>query len=169
MTAARIRLDRMSETEYQQFTAIAIPDYADEKVRAGTWPREEALDRARATFAQLLPAGVTSPDNHLFTVRDAAEDAAEGKGEAVGWLWFALRGEPGRREAYLYNIVVHEPFRGRGYGRAAMLACATAAREHGANSVGLHVFGSNTVARKLYTSLGFAETGVLMSLPLDAA
>ena len=74
--------------------------------------------------------------------------------------------ETGEIEAFVYDIAIHEDRRGQGYGRAAMLACAERARELGAHSVGLHVFGRNTVARGLYTSLGFQEPDVTMSLPL---
>ncbi len=48
-----------------------------------------------------------------------------------------------------------------------MLACLQRARELGAASVGLHVFGHNKIAWELYSSLGFIETNVMMSLPLS--
>lgn len=158
---AQIQLDPMSDSEYEQFAAESVRGYAEEKAQAGTWSREEALDRAQEEFDLLLPQGVASPDNYLFTVRDARSQ------QSVGRLWFAMRGELGRREAYVYEVAVDESHRGKGYGRAAMVACVEEARKVGANSVGLHVFGGNKIARSLYTSLGFAEVGVMMSLPLD--
>ena len=153
----------MTNTEYQGFEAAAVPEYAEEKVKAGTWTREESLAKAQEAFDQLLPKGIASPDNYLFTVRDARS------GQPVARLYFAVRGEPGRREAFIYNIAVDEKFRGQGYGRATMVACVEEARKLGATSVGLNVFGSNKVARSLYTSLGFAEVVVMMSLSLDAS
>lgn len=153
----------MSDTEYRAFRALAVPGYAERKVGAGVWTEDEALARSEEEFDQLLPAGVASPDNHLFTVRDAGTE------QPVGYLWFALRGGPGRREAFVYNVVVDVEYRGLGYGRATMAAGVEEARRVGASSVGLHVFADNAVARSLYTSLGFAEVGVLMSLPLDPA
>ncbi|MET9110696.1 GNAT family N-acetyltransferase [Streptomyces zhihengii] len=153
----------MSATEYEEFEASAVPGYAEEKVRAGTWTREESLARAREEFGELLPDGLASPDNHLFTARDVRS------GRPVARVWFALIGEPGRREAYFYDIAVYAGLRGRGYGRATMTAGIEEARRAGASSVGLHVFGSNKAARSLYTSLGFSEVGVVMSLSLDAS
>jgi len=85
-------------------------------------------------------------------VRDAAS------GEAVATLWLALRPRGGRTEGYIYDIEVREGFRGRGYGRATMLAGIEKARELGAEAVGLHVFGHNATARALYQSLGFRPT-----------
>jgi ribosomal protein S18 acetylase RimI-like enzyme len=61
---------------------------------------------------------------------------------------------------------VDEDERRRGYGRAIMHATAGWAREHGTASIGLHVFGHNTAARELYTSLGFRETNVSMQFDL---
>ena len=37
------------------------------------------------------------------------------------------------------------------------------AREQGAGEIGLNVFGANTAARRLYTSLGYGERSVTMS------
>jgi ribosomal protein S18 acetylase RimI-like enzyme len=47
-----------------------------------------------------------------------------------------------------------------------MIAGARRARELGAQTMSLHVFGFNTAARALYGSLGFVETNINMSLPL---
>jgi ribosomal protein S18 acetylase RimI-like enzyme len=160
MWTTQIQLDPMTEPEYQEFRTMSVAGYAAAKVEAGTWTQEESLAKSQAIFDGLLPDGTASPDNYLFTVRDV-----HGK-QSVAVLWFALQGEPERREAYIYQIEVVEEFRGRGYGRAAMEACADKARGLGAASVGLHVFGHNKVARSLYNSLGFNETDVMMSLPL---
>jgi ribosomal protein S18 acetylase RimI-like enzyme len=150
----------MTEAEYQVFLEQSVVGYAEEKVTAGTWSAEEALDKSRAEFDQLLPDGLASPDNNLFTSRDLVS------GEGVAVLWFVLRDKAGRTEAFIYEIEVGEQYRGRGYGRATMLACAEEARRLGADTVGLHVFGHNATARGLYTSLGYAETDVIMSLQL---
>ncbi|WP_438306672.1 GNAT family N-acetyltransferase (plasmid) [Streptomyces sp. HUAS TT11] len=163
MTTVEIRLDRMSNAEYKEFEALAVPEYAEAKERMGTWAREESLAKAQEIYGRLLPNGLASPNSHLFTVRDAHS------GQRVGRLWFAVRGESRRSEAYIYDIAVAEEFRGQGYGRATLMACIEEAAKLGAKSVGLHVFGDNAAARSLYTSLGFAEVGVTMSLPLDAS
>jgi ribosomal protein S18 acetylase RimI-like enzyme len=47
-----------------------------------------------------------------------------------------------------------------------MLAAIEKARELGADTVGLHVFGHNAPAYALYRSLGFVETNISMSLEL---
>jgi ribosomal protein S18 acetylase RimI-like enzyme len=161
MSTAQVQLDPMTEAEYQEFLTAAVIDYAEDKVKAGTWSSEVSLARSQAAYDELLPNGRASSGTYLFSVRDAHDN------RRVAYLWFVLRGEPERKEAYVLGITVDAEFRGQGYGRAAMRACMDEARKVGAASVGLHVFAHNTVARSLYTSLGFAEVGVLMSLPLN--
>jgi ribosomal protein S18 acetylase RimI-like enzyme len=68
---------------------------------------------------------------------------------------------------FIYDIEVDEAFRGRGYGRAALLALEPLARELGYDTVGLHVFGDNEVARNLYRTSGYVETDVMMNKRLE--
>ena len=160
MTAPEIRLDPITESAFPEKFETVVAGYAEQNVSAGTWAADEAIEKARAACTQLLPDGFSTPDNFLSVASDAAS------GEQIGFLWLALRRSADKLQAFIYDIEVGDEFRGRGYGRAIMLACVDQARGLGAGSVGLHVFGNNTVARSLYTSLGFVETNVVMSLQL---
>jgi ribosomal protein S18 acetylase RimI-like enzyme len=161
MTTPNITLDPMTDDEFKAWMEPTIRDYAAQHVASGNWPAEDALELAKTETLTLLPDGVRTKDHHLYTTRDAAT------GEPAGVLWINVRTKAGKVEAFIYDIVINEDRRGQGYGRATMLACVERARELGAQRVGLHVFGNNTVARGLYTSLGFIETDVQMSLPLE--
>ena len=160
MTTPEITLDPMTAAEFDAWLEPTIREYAEEKVETGEFPAENAIELSAAEFHSLLPDGMRTKDHHLYTVRAVAD------GTSAGVLWIALRPKADEIEAFVYDIAIHENRRGQGYGRAAMLACAERARELGAHSVGLHVFGRNTVARSHYTSLGFQELDVTMSLPL---
>ncbi|HET9171626.1 MAG TPA: GNAT family N-acetyltransferase [Actinospica sp.] len=160
MSAPEIRLDPMTEDEFAAWLPPAVRGLAEDKAASGQWSSDEALDMAKTEFAILLPQGAVTRGQLLYTVRDAAS------GTPVGAVWIHLRPKADRREAYIYDLVVAEDRRGKGYGRATMLAAIERARELGADSVGLHVFGHNTVARELYTSLGFVATNISMSLAL---
>lgn len=81
----------------------------------------------------------------------------------VGYLWFAQH----ERDAYLYDIVILEPYRRQGHGRAALRLFHAAARERGFESTSLHVFGHNPAARDLYLSEGYAITDLTMRRTLD--
>lgn len=161
MTHTPVRLDPMSDAEYAVFLPMAVVRYAASNVSAGNWAAEEAEKRSEAVHGQLLPGGLATRGAHLYVVRDAATE------QEVGMLWIALRDKGAKAtEAYVYSIEVYEGSRGRGYGRATMLAGADRARKLGASTYGLHVFAHNAVARRLYDSLGFQATGIMMSLEL---
>jgi len=54
----------------------------------------------------------------------------------------------------VHDIALSQDFRGKGLGKASMLAVEAKAKRLGAASLGLHVFAYNTVAHELYKKLG---------------
>ena len=66
------------------------------------------------------------------------------------------------RRRWLYDITIDEAARGRGFGRATMLALEGEVKALGFAEIGLNVWGGNEVARSLYRSLGYAEVSVGM-------
>jgi RimJ/RimL family protein N-acetyltransferase len=86
----------------------------------------------------------------------------EHEGTRVGRVVVGLDafGKPGA--AWLYEIVLDEAVRGRGFGREALRLTEAAARAGGMNRIDLNVFGGNAVARSLYASEGYAESSVHM-------
>ncbi|HEX5799326.1 MAG TPA: GNAT family N-acetyltransferase, partial [Gaiellaceae bacterium] len=88
--------------------------------------------------------------------------AVEAGGTTVGSVFLGLR-DGG---AWLYDITIAEAERGRGYGRAAMVALEDEVRALGFDRVALNVWGGNAVARGLYRSLGYTEDSVHMSKPV---
>lgn len=64
--------------------------------------------------------------------------------------------------AWIYDIEVMEDHRGKGYGRAILHAAEQETLKNGVNSIGLNVFGTNTVARSLYESAGYEITAQQM-------
>lgn len=161
-TQRQVTLLPMTPQEYVPYRETAIREFAREKVRVGDWAENEAPTLSAEEHDSLLPLGVETPEQNLFTARDAES------GERVGTIWLALRLRAGRLDAYVYDIEVQEKHRGHGYGRGTMQAGIEKAREMGAETVGLHVFGHNAVARALYQSLGFVEEHVNMSLELHS-
>ncbi len=63
----------------------------------------------------------------------------------------------------VYDIDVDEPYRGRGFGKAAMVFAEEEARRRELTRIALHVGARNDVARNLYRSLGFEENEIAMS------
>ncbi len=150
-----VTLEPMSAEAWNAWHGDAVREFGLEKVRAGTWTADEAQARADAEFARLLPDGLATPGHELRSIVTES-------GEVVGSLWFAPLREIGSGECFIYDIVVNEDARGRGYGRAAMAALEPLARSLGYDRIGLHVFGANQVARELYRTSGYVETDVMM-------
>lgn len=63
-------------------------------------------------------------------------------------------------EAHITNVAVHPLYRGKKVGLGLMIKMMNVARMFHAKSMTLEVRPSNTVARSMYTKLGFREHGV---------
>jgi ribosomal protein S18 acetylase RimI-like enzyme len=147
----------MTQPEFEAFLERTIPEYAAEHVRAGNWTESESLEKSRKEFEDLLPQGLNSEDNFLYTLYDGDQ--------AVGMIWMKVKRNPSI-SGFIYDVYIEERFRGKGYGKRLMLLLEEKTHEMELQSLDLHVFGSNTVARKLYESIGYETTNVLMSKKL---
>ena len=150
-----VRLVSMTEEDYKQFLAWAIADYAQEQIKSGAWSPEEAMELGKTAFDTLLPGGLSTPNQFLYVIED-------GDSNPVGYLWFGIREEGESRFAALYELVIFEAYRRRGYASRALLALEDKAREQGAKLIVLHVFGHNEAARALYKKSGYIERNVTM-------
>ena len=146
----------MTESEFAAFCAYSIQEYAREKVAAGAWAAEQALERAQREYHRLLPQGLATPDNFLYSIVNARR-------ETVGVLWFAMSDHGAGPLAFVYDIEIAPEFRRRGYGTHALVALETKAREQGLATIALHVFGHNQAARDLYEKAGFGVTDISMA------
>ncbi len=146
----------MTDQEFETYIERLIPDYAQEHVRAGSFPKAEAEQQARAQIDALLPQGIHTRNHYFFVVED------EVTGDAVGILWFARRDWPSGATAFVYDIEIDERFRRRGYASQAFRLLEDRVRELDIPSISLHVFGHNTAAREMYRKLGYEETHIQM-------
>lgn len=157
-----VRLVPISEPEFRAWLEKAVVEYAEDKLRSGNWSAADALQRSEREFAELLPAGRASPNQHIFSIQD--QDLAAN----VGVLWFAVSDRGTRRSAFVYDFVIFEEFRRRGYATQALRALEEKVKELGIDTIGLHVFGHNHAARALYEKMGYVVTNVNMSKDLSA-
>ncbi len=152
-----IRLRPLRPDEFDAFLQAAREGYTDDIAANSGRAPAEARAKADADLAALLPDGLATAGQHIEAIVDASS------GEPLGRLWFAERGDDGERHIFLYAIEIDTEHRGRGAGRAAMLAFEDEARALGYDVVKLNVFGGNARARGLYHSLGYAEAAVEMT------
>ncbi|HEX6685584.1 MAG TPA: GNAT family N-acetyltransferase [Candidatus Limnocylindrales bacterium] len=151
----------MTEAEYGTLSQVVLDTFATQFLEAGhagdfETARAEALTQVR----QILPDGVNT-DSMLLLVAEA-EALTQ-----VGQIWLSLPGTPVHPDtAWVYNVEVSPEHRGKGYGRAIMLAAEEELRRRGVRKLGLNVFGSNKTAIALYDSLGYQVASQQMSKPL---
>ena len=101
----------------------------------------------RATSQGVLKDGSKTKDHLVLQALD------KGTGAVVGHLW--VHADEERKRAFLYDIVVFERFRGRGYGRSIMDLLDTTLKQMGMETVELHVFAENSIALNLYKKQGY--------------
>ncbi|MEP7059815.1 MAG: GNAT family N-acetyltransferase [Actinomycetota bacterium] len=153
-------MQRMTRKEFDAWRAPQIVEYAAEMARNARRATDDLMAQSRREFAELLPHGVDTP-GHRLLIAFVPET-----GRRIGWLWIAEREADGGKVAWIYDIVVEENLRGRGYGRALMAEAEVQAREMGLTRIALNVFGDNAIARSLYGSSGYHETARQMAKDL---
>lgn len=146
-------LRKMSSCEFDKYIENAIIDYANDKIESGNWTEDEAFIRSRSEYNNLLPDGVDSDNNHLFSIINESN-------EVVGMIWL---NEKENKSSFIYDISINENHQGKGYGYRAMKEIEGIASSLGLEKIELHVFGHNKIARNLYDKLGYKETNIMMS------
>lgn len=154
-------LSPMRAQVYAAYLESSVAGYAEDNIAAGRWPREGAVERSRASYLELLPQGLATPDNYLYEIM-----ADEG-GPAVGVIWFAVETRHGVRTAFVYDLEIEAANRRQGHARRAFLALEPLVAALGLSSIGLHVFGQNRAAQALYSQLGYVVTGINMVKRFD--
>jgi ribosomal protein S18 acetylase RimI-like enzyme len=147
----------MSDERYVTWHAYSVASFADECVRSGRWQPDEALSLAEGQFNSLLTHGLDTEGHWLWSVVDET-------GDEVGILWVARDRRAGR--IFIYDIEINPAHRGEGFGTASLLALEAWCRANAFASIGLHVFGHNEGAWRLYRRLGYVETSVQMEKQL---
>ena len=137
-----VALEPMDQPTYDDFMRAGVEEYAADRARAGETP-EHAAEVAEQQMARLLPDGLATAEHHFF--------CATVGGERVGSLWLGTE----RPLAFVYDVVVDEAHRRRGYGAGIMRAGARWSQARGAHALGLNVFGFNRGAKQLYDRLGY--------------
>jgi ribosomal protein S18 acetylase RimI-like enzyme len=138
VTDAELTMRPMTRAEWDEWMPRQMAGYAEHIAASGVMSAADAWAKAKADTARSFQAGYATPGQLVF-----------------------------RLMAWVYNIEVDPAFRGRGFGRAAMILAEQEARSRGMTSLGLNVHGQNMVARSLYDSLGYDVTAMQMKKPLS--
>lgn len=144
-----VELQPMTPGEFEDYLDYAVKAYGESRVRSGHWKRGEAPELAEKTIRDLLPDGLATPGHELLAIRVPEVD------RPVGYVWLGLSRREDSPRAYVYDLVILEEFRRRGYGKGALQALENKARALGARMIAAHVSDENFVARALYDHIGY--------------
>lgn len=150
-------LRKMSSSEFEEYIDNTISIYAKEKIESGNWTEDEAFLRSESEYNKLLPNGVNSDNNHLFSILNETN-------EVIGMIWL---NEKENSYSFIYDINIHENYQGKGYGYRAMKEIESIARTLGLEKIDLNVFGHNERAINLYEKLDYKATNIIMSKKLQ--
>ncbi|MEV7723647.1 GNAT family N-acetyltransferase [Streptomyces sp. NPDC087917] len=146
----------LTEEEYPTWLAGQHAAYIADIVRAGALTTEQARDKSDRDFALNLPQGLLTPGHAFYAME------ADGRRIGTGWVHHGFL--PG--VTFGFSLDVHEEYRGRGYGRAAMAVGEWATRQGGDVAMMFNVFGGNAVAMSLYDNTGFTVLDEYRSIDL---
>lgn len=149
----------MKATEFPAYRDVFIADYATEIAANFGHTLEKSRAIATSELANDLPQSAATPDNHLLCIEKSDT-------ELVGYLWYKLLDTD--ETAFIFDFFVFKEFRGRGYGKAAMIALEKQLAHAGVAQIKLRVAFENKRALSLYERLGFNVTGFNMAKSLGA-
>ena len=144
----------MSDSEYKTFYERSVPEYAKDKEQSDHLTSREALAAATKQFKELLAQGLLTPKHFFFSIIDSETK------KCLGDVWLADRSMKGA--LYIFDLYLSPDSRGKGLGKEVMSLLEIEVKKLGFNALRLHVFGHNTVARKLYESAGYITTNIHM-------
>lgn len=148
-----IRLVEKSPDDLARWLPANWELYRQDLIAAGV-SVGEAQSNVEHHRSKLFVDGRPAPGQHILDVWNDEDK--------IGSLWLSQQEEGRSSEWFVYDIVVDDVFRGRGFGRLGMAAAEEFVRDRGGTKLGLSVFGFNTVARYLYESMDYKIVSVSM-------
>ena len=123
----RIRIEPMSDEEFQVSRNHTIPELAADYVRRGIWAEGAALETSREEFALLLPQGLATRGKHLRNILDNET------GRCVGEVWYTVQEKGGKVQFWIDWIGIEPQHRRRGYATRTLRLLEDEARGLGAD------------------------------------
>ena len=153
-----VKFIKMTNKEFKNYYDYAVNNYAKEKIRAGNWSKENAKELSRKTFQKLLPKGLETKNNYLYSIYN--------ENNHIGYIWFKINHD-NYKVIFLCDIVILNEYRGIGYGTETMKLFERKAKELDCNKIQLHVFNHNTAAVSLYKKLDYEITNIRMEKDIN--
>ena len=152
-----IRLRPMLASEFADYLAYFIPDYAAEISANYDQDMDSALASAKRDVESSFPRGVETPGQDLFCI------TGEDDTTPLGYLW--CKPDTDGPCVFISDFCILPAHRGKGHAKAALTALEEMYSRSGHTEVRLRVAADNDIAQRLYLSAGFAPTGINMRKP----
>ena len=150
-------LHPMSETDFAEFLAYFIPDYAAEIAANYHLSSDDALAQAKREAAASLPDGERTEGQSLKSIV-RTENGTE---QRIGYLWYRANAEDS--SAFIYDFYLLPEFRSQGLGSLAMKSLESLLASEGIRQIKLRVAAENAHAKKVYEANGYQVTGYNMN------
>jgi len=137
----------MTRDEFSRYRKLSLESYAQDIARNFRRPIDVVRIEAKEQVRRILRDGLSTPGHFLYNVLEKKT------GETIGLIWFNVDND--KKRAFLYDILIYQSYRGKGYGRRTLELLETKLRDLRVTQFGLHVFAHNRVAIKLYKAHGF--------------
>ena len=148
-----VEFEPMRRDEFSDYWKYSVESWARDMKKAGFLREDVSYEESKEQMKKFTPDGIDTKGHYfMHLVCD---------GERVGTIWFEIR-ERDVKESYLWDIIIQEDQRGKGYGKKSIVKLEEFVKRRGAVRVSLNVFGYNTVARNLYRKAGYSEASIIM-------
>lgn len=149
-----MKLIPKTKAEMERFFKVSIEDYAQGLSKAYDKDINETRARSKNDIEQLFK---TERENETHKV--LAVIAEDGQTE-LGGIWYMENTE--NKDAYIFQILIYEEYRGKGFGKAALDQFHEICKREGLHKVSLSVFGWNHLAFEMYKKANYKITRILM-------
>ncbi len=151
-----VYLKEMIQEEFSEYKPFLIESYAQDISRNYRISIDEARASSASQINEFLGNGLSTPNQYLYNILLSGSN----DDEYIGYLWLDV--DSTKQRCYIYDIYLHEAFRGQGLGRQTLELIEAKMNEINIQRIGLNVFADNAVARDLYSKMGYQVTSLNM-------
>ena len=141
-----LSLEKMNNKEFDKFLKWSIENYAEAKIKAGNWTKDEALENSIKAYEGYLPQGLKTENHYLYSIVN--KDS-----ERIGHLWYLVENDV----CFIYDFLVYENYRRQGFAIKCLEILEKEIATKNWHYIRLHVFGHNKPAIKLYEKCGYVK------------
>lgn len=139
---------KMTDDEFRIFSKWSVRSYAKHLVKSGAEKCYiKALISSKSEFRDVFPDGANTSDNYLYVVKNEHN-------EKIGVIGYQ-KSPFEENAAFVIENVIKEEYRGKGYGKRALISLQEDAKQKGFFKMVLNAFKYNTISYNMYKKCGF--------------